>query len=348
MNIIEKFLDLLKLESTREMERAKKDFPNDFVCDRQAVDQANPDFQENFSNKSNALTLLSIKKFWKTHEQNYINRMYRRASANEIEEYAKADVISCFEKPRNNESLSDFRLSQIGITNWYRFFDKLFYSGYLREATAKEVLSSYTLKELKTIAESIAVKKTGKKAELIERICASLSQEELNEIVQEENLFTISEKGREYLTYHSDLAQLRSHAVFDVSLAEFNDKRYIGGRKRNFYDTMFQVLSEQKNFYQINNNYDSMSVVCNRIYDIMLEEFERTEHHVPVDIMLLNYMEALYLAICFSWEVRNLKNGITCDIHCISLPTIKTSLAKFSDYKSLINLNYSRLCHECG
>lgn len=80
MNIIEKFLDLLKLESTREMERAKKDFPNDFVCDRQAVDQANPDFQENFSNKSNALTLLSIKKFWKTHEQNYINLNYSRNS----------------------------------------------------------------------------------------------------------------------------------------------------------------------------------------------------------------------------------------------------------------------------
>lgn len=48
MNIIEKFLDLLKLESTREMERAKKDFPNDFVCDRQAVDQANPDFKKIF------------------------------------------------------------------------------------------------------------------------------------------------------------------------------------------------------------------------------------------------------------------------------------------------------------
>ena len=61
MNIIEKFLDLLKLESTREMERAKKDFPNDFVCDRQAVDQANQDFQEYFSNNTNALSLLSFK-----------------------------------------------------------------------------------------------------------------------------------------------------------------------------------------------------------------------------------------------------------------------------------------------
>lgn len=291
----------------------------------------------NVNNEKN-LTL-SINAYWKTHQPDHAAINYRSASASEMREYARSDVISCFKKPRNSEGLSDFHMGQIGITNWYSFFKEIYQEGYIRKATPEETLVSYALKELKIIAESIGVKKSGKKAEIVDRLCNSLSVEELKEIAQEKNLFIISKKGQEYLSYQGDLAQLRTHAIYDVSLAEFNDKRYIGNRKRNFYDTMFQVLSEQKNFYHINNNYSSMSVVCNRIYDIMLEEFERTEHHVPIDVMLLNYMEALYLHICFSWEIRNMKDGIICDIHYISLPTIKPSLSKFGDYKSLINYN---------
>lgn len=281
-----------------------------------------------------------IKKFWESHGNNYAIRNYRSPSYKEIMEYATADILSCFEKPRNNESFSDFRLSRLNITNWYRFFEKLLSLGYIREADASETLGSYTLKELKIIADSIGIKKSGKKSELIERICNSLSKKELIQITQDENLFIISEKGKNYLSYHSDLALLSFHSAFDVSIAEFNDKRFVGGRKRNFYDTMFQVLNEQKFFYQRHENFNTVSIICLRIYEIMVEEFERSEHNVPIDVMLTNYMECLYLHICFPWEAQEIADGGSLyNISCISLPTIKPSLEKFQDYKSLINFN---------
>ena len=281
-----------------------------------------------------------IKKFWEYHRSNYVVRSYRAASSEEMIEYATADILSCFEKPRNNESFSDFRLSRLNITNWHRFFDKLLKIGYIREADAIETLNSYTLKELKIIADSIGIKKSGKKSEIAERIYSSLSAKELSQITQDENLFIISKSGKEYLSCHSDLALLSSHSAFDVSLAEFNDKRFVSGRKRNFYDTMFQALNEQKFFYYRHKNYNTVSIICLRIYEIMVEEFERTDRNVPIDIMLTNYIEYLYLHVCFPWEAqRMVDSGSIYDISCISLPAIKPSLSKFQDYKSLINFN---------
>lgn len=321
MNIFDALLDKFKLESTREIENSQ-------------VEHQKPE------NSINGTTLpITIKRYWISCKPDHRLRNYREPSYDEMAEFAKADVLSCFEKPRNNESLSDFHLGKIGVTNWYNFFDVLFYSGYLRKATISESLNSCTLKELKILADSIGVKKSGKKSDLVERICAVFSENDLNKIIPED-LFIISEKGKEYLNAQEDLVLLSTHAIFDVSLSEFNDKRFIGNRKRNFYDTMFQVLNEQKYFYEINKNYLALTVVCFRIYDIMVEEFECTEHNVPIDILLTNYIEYLYLCTCLPSEARNLVEDISVyDVSHISLPTIKTNLAKFQDYKSLINFN---------
>lgn len=325
MSIFEKVLDAFRLEN---------------------IEEKRGRLQERFSSSDEeTFNPISVKKFWEIHDLSHENRLYRRPSFSEMQEYAKADVISFFEKPRSNEKPSDFHLSQIGVTNWYRFFEELFKTGYIRKATPEETFNAYTLKDLKIIAESIGAKKSGKKAELIDRLCSSLSDKELNEIVQEENLFVTSKKGQKYLAYQRDLAELRTHSIYDVSLAEFNDKRYIGDKKRNFYDTMFQVLNEQKYFYSKNKNYTALSIICLRIYDIMMEEFERTDNNVPIDVMMTNYIEYLYLYICFPWEAyrlietQTLYEEMIYEPSYVSLPNIKTNLIKFENYKTLINFN---------
>lgn len=320
MNIIRMLLDSLRIE------------------DPHSFDSKIAKFNDSLHSERNIL--ISIKQFWRTHEYNYTSRIYRAPSFKEIEEYARADVISYFKKPSTNEILSDFHLSKIRVTNWYNFFDSLFYSGYIRKATAKETLNTYTLKELKIIADSIGVKKSGKKSDLLDRIYDSLSTNELNQIAGKENLFIITEKGKEYLSYQEDLILLSSHYAFDVSLAEFNDKRFICGRKRNFYDTMFQALNEQSFVYQRSGNWNQLAFVDLRIYDIMIEESCKTEHNVPIDVALSHYFEYLYLMTCFSSIANSCADGICLTSYdSIILPKIKNNLCKYIDYMKFVNFD---------
>lgn len=285
--------------------------------------------------------LHSIKKYWDVNccNNQFANYDYRSATMDELRDYAKADILSCFVKPRNNDSFSDFRLSQIGVTNWYVFFDELFTDGYIRHTDSKETLSSYTVKDLKIVADSIGIKKTGKKAELIQRVCESISITELEEILENNYLFIISEKGKHYLSTQDDLVMLRSHITSGVSLPEFIDNRFVKGIKRNFYNTMFRALCDQKNFYYSNKNFSMMSIVCLHIYDIMFEEWKQTSHNVPIDILLENYMTYLYLCTCLINETTSLSQGLisyTCIEH-ILMPRINASLANFLEFKEFIN-----------
>ena len=287
--------------------------------------------------------MCSIKKYWDVncYDNQFANYNYRSATMNELREYAKADVLSCFVKPRSNDSFSDFHLSQISITNWYVFFDELFADGYIRRTNSKETLSFYTVNDLKVIADSIGIKKTGKKPELIQRICESISIIELEELLENNYLFIISEKGKHYLSTQDDLVMLRSHITSGVSLPEFIDNRFVKGVKRNFYNTMFHALCNQKQFYYSNKNFKMMSIVCLHIYDIMFEEYQQTNHNVPIDILLENYITYLYLCTCLINETTILSQGIisyTCIEH-ILMPRINASLANFQEFQKFINYN---------
>lgn len=370
MGIMQRLLKILKIEndnSEKMHEVSPSDEENryDAIClisDDDLYDSKNIDIytKENVNLSSNSneekektgisknrplkiIELLAIKKYWSTFSYDRSLMNYRQPSASEMKEYAKANVISAFETARSNDNFSVFFLGQINVTNWYVFFDELLRNGYIRRANSKEILASYTLKDLKIIAESIGTKKTGRKADLIERICESVPSNELNDMMDmmdEEILFIASEKGRQYLSLNNDFAMLRRHAICQVSLSEYIDNRFIGGVKRNFYDTMFQALSTQKRYYSMNKNYSSMSLVCLHIYNIMLEEYERTERNVPIDVMLLNYMEHLYLKTCLVYEAESLSEGVRPyynNILYIHMPHINVSLSKFNDCKDLIN-----------
>lgn len=117
------------------------------------------------------------------------------------------------------------------------------------------------------------------------------------------------------------------------------DNRFIQGRKREFYDTMFQSLSNQKSYYSSIKNYGAMSITCLHIYEIMSEEYRKTEHNVPIDVLLLNYIEHLYIDTCFTWEAKHLSEGIVPHVDCIYMPRIKADLSDFFEYKGIINFN---------
>lgn len=282
-----------------------------------------------------------IKNYWESNPYTYASRSYREPSFAEIQEFAKAIVLSGFESARTPDSFSNNILFQLRITNWNNYFSVLFKDGYIRKANTLETLNSCTLQELKSTAEHLSIKKTGKKSELSQRIYDTLSNEQKKRILSSKNFFILTEKGTNYLLSQSDYVLLWKHKNYNISLSEFNDKRIPDGfHKRSFYDTMFQVLTERIFYYECSKSYDILSIEYLHVYEIMFEEFTKTDAAVPLDVALSYYIEYLYLMTCFPRFATFGANGIYAhNFDYIQLPKIPTDILKLSDYKGLINFN---------
>ena len=281
--------------------------------------------------------------YWRCHSYSREPYIYsREASHAEKQEYALIDILSCFSKgARNLDNFSLIRLHNLGITNWKSYTQRLISNGYIVQADIIDTLiASYNLKELKTIAESVGVKKTGTKSELSQRIASVLSSSDVNRILNESPLYIISEKGNSLIEGNEDYVLLHKYLHF-VSLAEFNDNRIPnGGRyRRNFYDTMFQILSNRKFFYEINGNFEDAGLTALHLGNLMIEEYKKTTHNVPLSVILANYIEHIYVYSCYCFEANcSLKDGIFSNTYTgYTLPYLTKESELLSNQEPYIN-----------
>lgn len=280
--------------------------------------------------------------YWRHHEYSFDNYTYsREASYSEREEYALIHILSCFSKgARNIDNFSPIQLHNLGITNWNAYIRQLLSKGYIKQANILETLyANYTVRELKTIAESVGVIKSGKKSELTQRIVNALSTSDIYRILDDTPLYILSEKGVARLEGNEDYVLLHKY-LYLVSLAEFNDNRIPnGGRhRRNFYDTMFQILSNRKFFYECNYNFQSAGLTALHIGNLMLEELKKTYHNVPLDVILNNYVEYLYVFSCFCFMAYTSLEGVfSHSYNGVSMPNLTKQLELLSDQEPYIN-----------
>lgn len=319
MNIVEKLLDALNLEKMEQRRIAKAQ--SSVYSDNMAL-------------------LPKIKAFWETHECSYYTPEDRRPSRDEIHEYALAYALSCFVKPQHSNKMSPFHLERTGITNWPAFFNDILRKNYIRPADAEEVLTTYTVEELRIIADSFGIKKSGKKMGLIDEIIFFATDDMIDNITSDSDLYILTDKGAEYISSREDYVLLERHSNFDVSLSEFNKHRILCGRRRNFYDTMFQALSEKAFIFQRHQNFSALAITKLHIFDIMLEEYSSTDHSVHIDVALSYYLEYLYLLLCFPESSKRAAEGIMLnDISVIQLPKLSARIIRFKDYFKNINYN---------
>lgn len=246
--------------------------------------------------------------YWSQHNYSRNNyKYYREPSFTEKSEYALIEILSCFSKgARGFDNFSPTLLSNLEITNIQSYLKKLADKKYLTRANLTETLTaSYTVKDLKIIADSLGIKKSGKKFELIQRIEEELSSQQIEQILKDNEFYVISDKGKEKLIGNEDYIPLHRY-LYLVSLAEFNDSRIPeGGRHpRNFYDNMFQILSNRKFFFEYHGNFEDTGLAALELGNLMLEEYKKTSHNVPLDVVLTNYVEYIYLCSCFCFHVN--------------------------------------------
>lgn len=159
-----------------------------------------------------------------------------------------------------NATYSRYYEGKYGITNISKLHKWLYENGYLRDATLLETLGLYKVSELKTILESLGLKKTGNKDDLIKRVIESIDEKQKSKITKTCNYLFLTEKGKMFLDVNYDFV-LYHRSQYDISLEEFCKNRFIDGRKRTFNDTIYQILTARAYSYQLLKYFSRLEMV---------------------------------------------------------------------------------------
>ena len=119
--------------------------------------------------------------------------------------------------------------------------------GYLREATAIEILSTYKVAELKSILETSGIPAKGKKSELIQ-LAESMDPASLKLPA----MYCVSEKGMAFMEQHSDLIKLFRNP-YNITYEEYITTK--NNRNISYNDVIWGIFNRREMF--AGNSYGS-------------------------------------------------------------------------------------------
>lgn len=191
------------------------------------------------------------------------------------------------EKIKPNDYYSYFE-RLYGVVNIRKLHIWLYENGYLRNATAKEALNLYKVDELKTILDSMGLKKNGNKQSLIDRIAENLDDSMKAKLSNECDRYFRSEKGERFLVENQDFIMFHKNQ-YGLNFQEFCKHRILQGRKRKFYDTVFHALSQRASEWQAKRFISQLEWVYHNLSNALYDE-EKYE------LSLQNALYALYFS----------------------------------------------------
>lgn len=252
MSFISKILDAFKMESTREMENGAN--RQDGQADVLYHDRFDEEYRE---------------------VDNYREITFNGRNFNIPEVQLCAAILLSGNQNgseiRNNNEYSLYFEGRYGIMNISTLHKWLYEQGYFRKANFHEAISLYKVTELKTILESIGLKKTGKKQDLIDRVANAIDDEQKARITSRCERLFITEKGREFLRENEDYYKWHRKS-YGVTFEEFNKHRILQGRKRRFYDTIFQALNEKSSVYQFKHYFSRLEMIYCNLSEVLYDE----------------------------------------------------------------------------
>ena len=285
MSFISKILDAFKMESTREMENGADG----------SVGQADVLYHDRFDEEYREV-------------DNYREITFNGRNFNIPEVQLCAAILLSGNQNgseiRNNNEYSLYFEGRYGIMNISTLHKWLYEQGYFRKANFHEAISLYKVTELKTILESIGLKKTGKKQDLIDRVANAIDDEQKARITSRCERLFITEKGREFLRENEDYYKWHRKS-YGVTFAEFNKHRILQGRKRQFYDTIFQALNEKAFEYQYRKWFSKLEMIYHNLCEVM---YDRGDGEIALRYALLRLYFSTNLASHPSlFDIRLLK-----------------------------------------
>jgi len=279
MRFINKILDVFKLESTKEMENTRETPASETCTD---------------INRTNKLSDIAYNdRFYEDYRP-----VMRKTVAFTGNNFSDPAIQACAtliisgsakrgERVKSNDHYKYFE-NLYGVVNIRKLHIWLYNNGYLRNATPKEALNLYKVDELKTILDSMGLKKNGNKQSLIDRIVESIDDSMKEKLSNECDRYIRSEKGERFLAENQDFVMFHKNQ-YGLSFQEFCDHRILQGRKRKFYDTIFQALSQRAFTWQAKRYISQLEWVYHNLSNALYDE-EKYE------LSLQNALYSLYFS----------------------------------------------------
>lgn len=200
------------------------------------------------------------------------------------------------EKIKPNDYYSYFE-RLYGVVNIRKLHIWLYGNGYLRNATAKEALNLYKVDELKTILDSMGLKKNGNKQSLIDRVAENLDDSMKEKLSSECDRYFRSEKGERFLAENQDFIMFHKNQ-YGLNFQEFCEHRILQGRKRTFYDTVFQALSQRAFIWQTKRYISQLEWVYRNLSEVCYDQAEGSGNSKEklYSLSLQNALYALYFS----------------------------------------------------
>ncbi|MCH5261588.1 MAG: SAP domain-containing protein [Lachnospiraceae bacterium] len=272
MTFMRKLLDVLKLDSTRETEKNGDEINND---DKRGIETVYND------------------RFYEEHRPTFRKTVVfigYDLSEPAVEACAALIIsgsVKRGEKIKPNDYYSYFE-RLYGVVNIRELHIWLYEHDYLRKATPKEALNLYKVPELKAILDSMGLKKNGNKQDLIDRIVENLDSAMKEKLSNECDRYFRSEKGEAFLSENQDYV-LFHRKQYGVTFQEFCAHRLLQGKKREFYDTIFHVLSQKAYTYQIKGYISQLEMIYHDLSDCLYDDQK-------YELSLQNALYSLYFS----------------------------------------------------
>lgn len=281
MKIIEKLLEKFKLQSTWEMENHKPKLNSwdtkeviGYEKAKKSLSSYNDRFYEDYRPSFRKAVVFTGNNFQEPAVQ-ACSALIISGSVKRGQKIKPNDYYSYFERI-------------YGVVNIRKLHIWLYENGYLRNATPKEALNLYKVDELKTILDSMGLKKNGNKSSLIERIEENLDDSMKGKLSNECDRYFRSAKGESFLSENQDFVMFHRNQ-YGLTFQEFCRHRILQGRKRKFYDTVFHALSQRASEWQAKRFISQLEWVYHNLSNALYDE-EKYE------LALQNALYSLYFS----------------------------------------------------
>lgn len=175
-------------------------------------------------------------------------------SRNKISKRSEKDKqgMAVFLQRMNNKKVMDrtkyprYFQFEFNIMNAEAYHRQLIKEGYFIPASLKDTLKSFKLADLRSLCSKHGIRKTGKKADIIDRLCTELDPNLAQAIIDAEKVFTLSSTGNDFLDKYSDYVKLFDHKKWDISLEEYIKQKKRAKSKYSFYDIVWGIFNQKR------------------------------------------------------------------------------------------------------
>lgn len=174
------------------------------------------------------------------------------------------------------------------IENCTQYHKELIIEGYLQEASINDVLNTLKITELKDFLGLHNLPKTGKKSELVKRILNSISESELNDLTNSYSLYSLSNKGIDFLEKHTEYVQLFKNSSYLINIDEYEKTKKKLGKNFSFNDVVWHILNQRLLDYEVQKQY---GLLRNTYFEmgVLVEKEARNKQALSYYIITLLY-----------------------------------------------------------